>query len=144
LRKWYPNVHKKELHSELLDKKYRINITISALRCIDKFGGLDNYLLWMPHKKLASEFGSKLKKEILIGYEIKNGNKYNRRLVSLQKKGLLPASVTYIPPGFILGVSPDPTISPPKPVESTQSLSSLSTNPTGNPVLTSIPINALD
>lgn len=44
-RKWKPNAHWQSLYSETLDESIRFNVTTHALRCIDKAGGLDNYLL---------------------------------------------------------------------------------------------------
>mmetsp|Transcript_47226 Transcript_47226/g.55147 ORF Transcript_47226/g.55147 Transcript_47226/m.55147 type:complete len:209 (-) Transcript_47226:276-902(-) len=48
-RKFKPNVQKKRLFSEILDEMIRFNVTTSALRSIDKAGGLDNYLLKSKH-----------------------------------------------------------------------------------------------
>mmetsp|Transcript_22876 Transcript_22876/g.53942 ORF Transcript_22876/g.53942 Transcript_22876/m.53942 type:complete len:194 (-) Transcript_22876:94-675(-) len=48
-RKWKPNVQMKRLYSEVLDEMLRFHVTTSALRTIDKYGGLDNYLLNSRH-----------------------------------------------------------------------------------------------
>jgi len=48
-RKFKPNVFKKRVYSETLDEMIRFNLTTSALRSIDKAGGLDNYLLTSKH-----------------------------------------------------------------------------------------------
>jgi ribosomal protein L28 len=40
-RSWKPNVHRKRFYSEILDKKLRINVTTTALRTMDKYGGID-------------------------------------------------------------------------------------------------------
>jgi len=48
-RKFKPNVFKKRLYSETLDEMIRFHVTTSALRSIDKAGGLDNYLLNSKH-----------------------------------------------------------------------------------------------
>eukprot|EP00118_Oscarella_pearsei_P000394 m.4852 g.4852 ORF g.4852 m.4852 type:complete len:113 (+) comp11414_c0_seq2:736-1074(+) len=45
-------------------KPYTMNVTTAAMRWIDKAGGFDPYILHTPDKKLASDFGSKLKKEM--------------------------------------------------------------------------------
>lgn len=63
-RTWKPNVHHVRLYSEILDKRLRIKVTTSALRCIDKAGGLDNYLLKTKEKKIDSAFGFWLKDKI--------------------------------------------------------------------------------
>lgn len=44
-RTFKPNVFKKRVYSETLDEMVRFHLTTSALRSIDKAGGLDNYLL---------------------------------------------------------------------------------------------------
>lgn len=43
-RKFKPNVIIKRVYSEILDDMIRFHMTTSALRSIDKAGGLDNYL----------------------------------------------------------------------------------------------------
>ena len=44
-RTFKPNVFQKRVYSETLDEMVRFHLTTSALRSIDKAGGLDNYLL---------------------------------------------------------------------------------------------------
>ncbi|DBA02242.1 TPA: hypothetical protein N0F65_007652 [Lagenidium giganteum] len=44
-RAWKVNHQWKQLYSEALDEKVGLNVTTHTLRCIDKAGGLDNYLL---------------------------------------------------------------------------------------------------
>lgn len=44
-RRWNPNVQFKKVYSEVLDEMVQFHVTTSALRTIDKYGGLDNYLL---------------------------------------------------------------------------------------------------
>lgn len=48
-RKFKPNVFLKRVYSETLDEMIRFHLTTSALRSIDKAGGLDNYLLKSKH-----------------------------------------------------------------------------------------------
>ena len=48
-RRWNPNVQFKTLYSEVLDESIKFHVTTAALRTIDKFGGLDNYLLGSPN-----------------------------------------------------------------------------------------------
>jgi large subunit ribosomal protein L28 len=50
-RCWKPNVQTKRLHSDILDKDFRLKVTTHALRCIKRKGSLDNYLL---HTKLSA------------------------------------------------------------------------------------------
>jgi len=63
-RKFKPNVFKKRLYSEMLDTMIRFHVTTSALRSIEKAGGLDNYLLKSKHVEEGE--GQKIKK-ILMG-----------------------------------------------------------------------------
>ncbi|CAB4254322.1 similar to Saccharomyces cerevisiae YMR193W MRPL24 Mitochondrial ribosomal protein of the large subunit [Maudiozyma barnettii] len=44
-RTWLPNIVKKGLWSEVLNKKIDIKLTASVLRTISKEGGIDNYLI---------------------------------------------------------------------------------------------------
>mmetsp|Transcript_21154 Transcript_21154/g.27752 ORF Transcript_21154/g.27752 Transcript_21154/m.27752 type:complete len:119 (+) Transcript_21154:90-446(+) len=62
-RKWKPNVQKKRLWSDILDDWVRFNVTTHALRCIDKAGGLDNYLLHT--KNLNSISGEKTRQQLI-------------------------------------------------------------------------------
>lgn len=51
-RKFKPNVFKKRLYSEILDEMIQFHATTSAIRTIDKLGGLDNYLLTSGEDKV--------------------------------------------------------------------------------------------
>lgn len=62
-RKYKPNVFLKRVYSETLDEMVQFHITSSALRTIDKLGGLDNYLLTSRH--VTEGEGLKVKKRIL-------------------------------------------------------------------------------
>jgi large subunit ribosomal protein L28 len=62
-RKFKPNVFKKRVYSEILDEMIGFHITTSALRSIDKAGGLDNYLLNSRH--VTDGEGLEVKKSIL-------------------------------------------------------------------------------
>ncbi len=48
-RTFKPNVFVKRLYSEILDELIRFRVTASALRTMDKLGGLDKYLLKSEH-----------------------------------------------------------------------------------------------
>ena len=71
-RKFKPNVFKKRVFSEILDEMVAFNLTTSALRSIDKAGGLDNYLLTSKH--VTSGEGLQIKKRITkkLKLQIKN------------------------------------------------------------------------
>ncbi|KAL9650953.1 hypothetical protein ABK040_015056 [Willaertia magna] len=65
-RKWKPNAHWVKLYSEAFDTRIQLKATARALRCIDKAGGLDKYLLNTDPKKVDSRFGQWLKNKIKI------------------------------------------------------------------------------
>ncbi|CCF56156.1 hypothetical protein KAFR_0A07220 [Kazachstania africana CBS 2517] len=44
-RRWLPNIVRKELWSEALNRRIRIKLTAKVLRTISKEGGIDNYLI---------------------------------------------------------------------------------------------------
>jgi large subunit ribosomal protein L28 len=60
-RKFKPNVFLKRLYSEVLNKMLRFHVTASALRSIDKAGGLDRYLLKSKHVQEGEGMAAKLK-----------------------------------------------------------------------------------
>ena len=62
-RTFKPNVFKKRVYSEILDEMVKFHLTTSALRSIDKAGGLDNYLLNSKHVTNEGE-GYKTKRRI--------------------------------------------------------------------------------
>lgn len=44
-RTWMPNIRTRRLKSDILDRTMRWNVTTRAMRTINKYGSLDNYLL---------------------------------------------------------------------------------------------------
>jgi len=64
-RKWSPNAKRKRLYSEVLDRMVSVQVTAHALRCIDKAGGLDNYVLNTSAEKMASLKGMELKDKMM-------------------------------------------------------------------------------
>eukprot|EP00223_Ostreococcus_mediterraneus_P005138 CAMPEP_0174587944 /NCGR_PEP_ID=MMETSP0929-20130131/33564_1 /TAXON_ID=548131 ORGANISM="Ostreococcus mediterraneus, Strain clade-D-RCC2572" /NCGR_SAMPLE_ID=MMETSP0929 /ASSEMBLY_ACC=CAM_ASM_000573 /LENGTH=134 /DNA_ID=CAMNT_0015770027 /DNA_START=8 /DNA_END=412 /DNA_ORIENTATION=+ len=63
-RKWLPNAQKKRVYSELLDEMIPMRVTTHALRCIDKAGGLDEYILNTRDQDLKSVFALELKSRL--------------------------------------------------------------------------------
>jgi large subunit ribosomal protein L28 len=63
-RKWSPNAKRKRLYSEVLDRMVPMQVTAHALKCIDKAGGLDNYVLNTPVAKMMSLKGMELKEKM--------------------------------------------------------------------------------
>ncbi|XP_076909955.1 large ribosomal subunit protein bL28m-like [Bidens hawaiensis] len=68
-RNWKPNVQEKRLFSYILDRHIRIKVTTHALRCIDKAGGIDEYLLKTRYKKMDTEMGLLWKSKIEKMYQ---------------------------------------------------------------------------
>ncbi|XP_058067935.1 large ribosomal subunit protein bL28m [Magnolia sinica] len=68
-RTWKPNVQEKRLFSYILDRHIRVKVTTYALRCIDKAGGIDEYLLKTPYHKMDTEMGLFWKAKIEKMYE---------------------------------------------------------------------------
>lgn len=68
-RSWKPNVQEKRLFSYILDRQIRVKVTTHALRCIDKAGGIDEYLLKTPYHKMDTEMGLFWKAKIEKMYE---------------------------------------------------------------------------
>ncbi|MQL75542.1 hypothetical protein Taro_007897 [Colocasia esculenta] len=68
-RSWKPNVQEKRLFSYILDRHIRVKVTTHALRCIDKAGGIDEYLLKTPYNKMDTEMGLLWKAKIEKMYE---------------------------------------------------------------------------
>merc|ERR1711934_58673 len=67
-RNWKPNVQTKKLWSDTLEKRVEFQATTHALRCIQKAGGLDNYLLKSKHIYPGSR-GDDIKKLVVEARE---------------------------------------------------------------------------
>eukprot|EP00249_Psilotum_nudum_P006338 c19649_g1_i1 orf=261-1082(+) len=85
-RCWRPNVQKKRLYSVALDRYVRIRVTTHAIRCIDKVGGLDEYLLRIPDNKLENERFVWWKKFIRQRY---NAPELEERIMTVMTKNFL-------------------------------------------------------
>lgn len=68
-RSWKPNIQDKRLFSYILDRHIRVKVSTHALRCIDKAGGIDEYLLKTPYQKMDTEMGLLWKAKIGKLYE---------------------------------------------------------------------------
>lgn len=60
-KRWLPNVQTKSLYSQILDKTFKLRVTTHTLRCIDKCGGLDEYLLNTKDANIDSMLGLQIK-----------------------------------------------------------------------------------
>eukprot|EP00283_Hemiselmis_rufescens_P007249 CAMPEP_0173435242 /NCGR_PEP_ID=MMETSP1357-20121228/14565_1 /TAXON_ID=77926 /ORGANISM="Hemiselmis rufescens, Strain PCC563" /LENGTH=163 /DNA_ID=CAMNT_0014400199 /DNA_START=48 /DNA_END=539 /DNA_ORIENTATION=- len=85
-KRWSPNIQTKRLWSDCFDTMLRLKVSTFVLRCIDKKGGLDNYLAETPDKKLDSKLGSFLKEQVLE----------QRRRMTLGQELLPPPSMSDI------------------------------------------------
>lgn len=68
-RAWKVNHQWKQLYSEALDEKVGLNVTTHTLRCIDKAGGLDNYLLSIKDERDLGVKGLKARDRIVDALE---------------------------------------------------------------------------
>jgi large subunit ribosomal protein L28 len=71
-RKFYPNLKKVSLKSELLNKNVSLKISTRALKAVDFRGGLDQFLIRAKNKNLAPRI-KKIKKALMV----KNKTKAN-------------------------------------------------------------------
>ena len=62
-RRFLPNLQTTRLMSDILGEQVRMRVTTSALRTIEKKGGLDAFLLNTPNRKLPEE-AKKLKRRV--------------------------------------------------------------------------------
>ena len=60
-RVWKPNVVRKTYYSQVLEQYMRFQFSTHALRCIDKAGGFDNYIINTKEKWLHSRTAIELK-----------------------------------------------------------------------------------
>ena len=63
-RRFLPNLQKISFISEKLDRSIQLKVVASAVRTVEKKGGLDEFLLNTSNTKLPSE-ARKIKKQIL-------------------------------------------------------------------------------
>ena len=62
-RRFLPNLLDVKLHSETLDRGFRLKIAAKALRTVDKLGGLDAFLAKAKPEQLSAR-AAKIKSEI--------------------------------------------------------------------------------
>ena len=63
-RKFLPNLQRTSMSSEILGRNVSLRVSTSAIRTIEKHGGLDSFLLQASNAELADDARS-LKREIL-------------------------------------------------------------------------------
>lgn len=64
-RTWKPNVFRKRFFSDILNRELRVKVTSCALRTIDKYGGIDNYLTRVPPVRLGEGLSHVLRAEMM-------------------------------------------------------------------------------
>merc|ERR1712137_628680 len=86
-KKLLPNVQKKFFWSGLLDKWIRVNVTTHALRCIDRVGDFDEFILFSRPRLLEdSDFAKDLKSQLVPLWEQQNGRKFNRSQIVFERR----------------------------------------------------------
>jgi large subunit ribosomal protein L28 len=63
-RRFLPNLQATRMHSEVLDRKVNLRVSTSAMRTVEKHGGLDTFLMQARNAELAVE-ARELKREIM-------------------------------------------------------------------------------
>jgi len=64
-RTFKPNVQSKNLYSDILEKRFKVNVTTHALRCIKKAGSFDKLLLEKPKLITDSNRAQEIKAMVL-------------------------------------------------------------------------------
>ena len=64
-RRFLPNLQSASMQSEILDRKVSLRVATSAMRTVEKHGGLDAFLLQARNAELAEE-AQRLRREILV------------------------------------------------------------------------------
>ncbi len=64
-RRFLPNLQRTSMQSETLDRKVNLRVSTSAMRTVEKHGGLDAFLLQARNAELAKE-AQQLKREIVL------------------------------------------------------------------------------
>ena len=63
-RRFLPNLQSASMQSEILDRKVKLRVSVSAMRTVEKHGGLDAFLLQARNTELADD-AKQLKNEII-------------------------------------------------------------------------------
>ena len=63
-RRFLPNLQNASMHSDILNRKVKLRVSTSAMRTVEKHGGLDTFLLQARNTELAED-AQQLKREIV-------------------------------------------------------------------------------
>ena len=69
-RRFLPNLQNASMQSDILKRKVKLRVSTSAMRTVEKHGGLDAFLLQAHNTELADD-AQKLKREI-VATQLKN------------------------------------------------------------------------
>jgi large subunit ribosomal protein L28 len=86
LRSFKPNVCVKHLHSDILNKRFKLEVTTTALKTIRKMDGLDNYLLKSKEKTIDSKRGLMIKEAIQMRQKDPNSYIYIPKTAKVRKR----------------------------------------------------------
>lgn len=91
-RTWSPNIQKKYYYSDLLEKEFHLQVTCHAMRCIDKAGGFDAYIVKSSRTELGEgTAAAKIRQQIEKKYSpIKSTHQAEMLLVEMAKKRITP------------------------------------------------------
>ena len=66
-RRFLPNLHEKKLFSQVLGQNVSLRVTANALRTIDKYNGIDQFMLTIKPRKTVtfSDHALKVRKTII-------------------------------------------------------------------------------
>eukprot|EP00009_Paramoeba_aestuarina_P008718 CAMPEP_0201521302 /NCGR_PEP_ID=MMETSP0161_2-20130828/14341_1 /ASSEMBLY_ACC=CAM_ASM_000251 /TAXON_ID=180227 /ORGANISM="Neoparamoeba aestuarina, Strain SoJaBio B1-5/56/2" /LENGTH=190 /DNA_ID=CAMNT_0047919917 /DNA_START=81 /DNA_END=653 /DNA_ORIENTATION=- len=77
-RRWLPNVHTHKYYSFILNREMDIEVTSKAMRTIDKYGGIDPFIMYSKKKLLEdSDVALGLRKEMEEEYKSVTGRNWN-------------------------------------------------------------------
>merc|ERR1711959_746762 len=78
-RKFFPNTQPNILWREMLQRWIRVSLTAHALRCVERVGGFDEYMLYSkPHEEDDTYFSKMIRKQLIGIWEKEHGKKFNR------------------------------------------------------------------
>jgi len=63
-RRQLPNLQVKKFMSEILNRDVRLRVSASAIRTIDKYGGIDQFMMGYKKHDVFSKTASKIRKAI--------------------------------------------------------------------------------
>ena len=69
LRRFLPNLQATTMQSEILGRSLKLRVSTSAIRTVEKHGGIDSFLIQAKNSELAEEARA-IKSEILAASQI--------------------------------------------------------------------------